>query len=155
MIIVFFFYRRQKCSTDLAYLKALRPLYQKVATVFAYQDPTFPKDVDGAPDQNVIGRINAAIAELKDAYKGTGKKITLDQFAKKVAVIPSVAVVPRLVEFATVRRGELAGELEQLEGMVGPEATIEISSRLVPGKRTNLKVKLDGLEIRKKDLVHI
>lgn len=124
-------------ATDVAYLKALRPLYQRVSSVFCYRDETFPKDpVTGGPDRNIIGRVNSSIAELADFYRGSEKRTVGDTFRAKVGAIPVVAVVPKLVELVAARRAELPGALA---GEAGP---LNVSARSVPGKRTNVQVRL-------------
>lgn len=139
------FFRRTECgqsaSTSLACLKILRPISQKATHVFAYKDSTFPRDPHGSPDANVIARVNASVAELSDAYRGTGKRSQQETFQRKMAEVPAVGLVAALSRLAGTMAAELDGRLSFLEAAAGTAGEFVVSGRnIVDGRRTNLEV---------------
>lgn len=131
----------QRAATTVAAIKVLRPMYQRAMTTWCYRDATFPRDYAGAPDKNVINRLESCVQDLSDLYKGTGKIGTQQTFDRKTQEAESVGMVASLVELAGTMRAELNGKLAELEVVAAQSAVLTISNRtIVNGKRLNVEV---------------
>lgn len=130
----------QTHSTNVSYLKALRPLFTKAITMFSYADDTFPR-VDTFPDRSVLDKIKFTMDVLSEKYKGAGKMSTQEQFTSKVLDVDSLPSFTLIKELVEKMRSDLLINLEALEEIFNKTTMkIDVSAKVIDGRKTNLQV---------------
>lgn len=90
-------------------------MYEKSTSIPVYRDPTFLRDSDGLPDDNLLRRITYSHCFLKNAHTGSGKLANQEVFRSKVAQaedLPSTKEVNSVISFHRDQIDGLLGEME-------------------------------------------
>lgn len=126
----------------MSYLKVLNPLFNKCIAIFPYQDLTFPKDAQGAPNQEIIRKISITVNILKDLFKGKGKLSKDERFRNKIRDVPFIPMIDIIKTLSQQLKSELDKDLDHLEAIFNHIAakTNSITVALINNKETSTEV---------------
>ncbi|MGI4816651.1 MAG: hypothetical protein ACRYE7_01540 [Janthinobacterium lividum] len=104
-------------------------------------DDTFP-GLNGMPDRSVLDKIKFTMDILSEKYKGAGKMTTQEKFTNKVLDVDSLPSFTLINELVEKMRSELLINLVELEVIFNKTTMkLDISAKVIDGRRTNLLVK--------------